>query len=68
MGIEILMVTQHLSTSPSYFHPKKCLSANFFPPPHKSRSSLGLLGEAVVSRGPDENGQAKSSKGGLGYI
>ena len=30
MGIQLLRVTQQLSTSPSYFLPRKCLPVNSF--------------------------------------
>lgn len=56
IGTQILRVTQHFSTSHSYFLPYKCLSANLLLS-SKSRIKLGLPGEAE-SRGP--NGELSS--------
>lgn len=56
IGTRILKVTQHFSTSHTYFLPYKCLSANLFLF-SKSRIKLGLPGEAE-SCGP--NGELSS--------
>lgn len=67
LGNWILRMTQHFSTSPSYFLPHKCLSANLFLPSHKPqvKSKLGLPGEESSGPNGELSGEFLQGRAGL---